>query len=133
MAAIETPTPRSVIKQLDEVMPALPLQTSNLLISNILNDFNQELHKLEPLSSALEQSDLAISWYMFHIKALVAILNSDINQYVSQVAIISEQRVAQSHRELQSGALFILAFALLAVVITGFAGWYIYRLSLIHI
>ncbi|WP_188232260.1 MULTISPECIES: hybrid sensor histidine kinase/response regulator [unclassified Citrobacter] len=127
IAAIETPTPRSVVKQLDEVMLALPLQASNLLISRILNDFNQELHKLEPLSAALEQSDLAINWYMFHIKALVAILNSDINQYVSQVAIISEQRVAQSHRELQSGALFILAFALLAVVITGFAGWYIYR------
>jgi signal transduction histidine kinase len=43
------------------------------------------------------------------------------------VALISEQRVAQSHQELQSGALFILVFALLAVVITGFAGWYIYR------
>ncbi|HGN9373632.1 TPA: ATP-binding protein [Citrobacter pasteurii] len=121
------PAPRSVIKQLDGVMPALPLQASNLLISRILNDFNQELHKLEPLSAALEQSDLAINWYMFHIKALVAILNSDINQYASQVALISEQRVAQSHQELQSGALFILAFALLAVVITGFAGWYIYR------
>ena len=127
VAAIETPTPRSVIKQLDEVMPTLPLQTSNLLITNILSDFNLELHKLGPLSSALEQSDLAISWYMFHIKALVAILNSDINQYVSQVATISEQRVAQSHQELQSGALFILSLALLAVVITGFAGWYIYR------
>ncbi|HCJ6376123.1 ATP-binding protein [Citrobacter sp. RHBSTW-00671] len=127
IAAIETPTPRSVVKQLDGVMPALPLQDSNLLISRILNDFNQELHKLEPLSAALEQSDLAINWYMFHIKALVAILNSDINQYASQVALISEQRVAQSHQELQSGALFILVFALLAVVITGFAGWYIYR------
>ncbi len=127
IAAIETPTPRSVVKQLDGVMPALPLQASNLLISRILNDFNQELHKLEPLSAALEQSDLAINWYMFHIKALVAILNSDINQYASQVALISEQRVAQSHQELQSGALFILVFALLAVVITGFAGWYIYR------
>ena len=127
VAAIETPTPRSVIKQLDDVMPALPLHNANLLINRILNDFNQELHKLEPLSSALEQSDLAINWYMFHIKALVAILNSDINQYVSQVAIISEQRVAQSHHELQSGVLFIMIFALLAVVITGFAGWYIYR------
>lgn len=127
VAAIETPTPRSVIKQLDDVMPALPLHNANLLINRILNDFNQELHKLEPLSSALEQSDLAINWYMFHIKALVAILNSDINQYVSQVAIISEQRVAQSHHELRSGVLFIMIFALLAVVITGFAGWYIYR------
>ena len=127
VAAIDTPTPRSVVKQLDAVMPALPLRHANPLISGILNDFNQELHKLEPLSSALEQSDLAINWYMFHIKALVAILNSDINQYASQVALISEQRVAQSHQELQSGALFILVFALLAVVITGFAGWYIYR------
>lgn len=127
VAAIDTPTPRSVVKQLDAVMPALPLRHVSPLISGILNDFNQELHKLEPLSSALEQSDLAINWYMFHIKALVAILNSDINQYASQVALISEQRVAQSHQELQSGALFILVFALLAVVITGFAGWYIYR------
>ncbi|MBJ6035511.1 hybrid sensor histidine kinase/response regulator, partial [Salmonella enterica subsp. enterica serovar Bovismorbificans] len=86
VAAIDTPTPRSVVKQLDAVMPALPLLHANPLISGILNDFNQELHKLEPLSSALEQSDLAINWYMFHIKALVAILNSDINQYASQVA-----------------------------------------------
>ncbi|HGY5078872.1 TPA: ATP-binding protein [Citrobacter gillenii] len=127
VAAIETPTPRSVIKQLGGVMPALVLQNPSQLVSRILSDFNLELHKLEPLSSALEQSDLAISWYMFHIKALVAILNSDINQYVSQVASISELRVAQSHQELQSGVLFIMIFALLAVVITGFAGWYIYR------
>jgi signal transduction histidine kinase len=127
VAAIETPTPRSVIKQLGGVMPALVLQNPSQLVSRILSDFNLELHKLELLSSALEQSDLAISWYMFHIKALVAILNSDINQYVSQVASISEQRVAQSHQELQSGVLFIMIFALLAVVITGFAGWYIYR------
>lgn len=127
VAAIETPTPRSVIKQLGGVMPAAIPKNTNPLVNRILGDFNQELHKLEPLSSALEQSDLAISWYMFHIKALVAILNSDINQYVSQVASISEQRVAQSHQELQSGVLFIMIFALLAVVITGFAGWYIYR------
>ncbi len=127
VAAIETPTPRSVIKQLDSVMPGLPANNSSLLINSILSDFNQELHKLEPLSSALEQSDLAINWYMFHIKALVAILNNDINQYASQVALISEQRVAQSHQELQSGALFIMIFALLAVIITAFAGWYIYR------
>ncbi len=126
-AAIETPTPRAVIKQLDGVMRDLPEQHADPLVNVILSDFNQELRKLEPLSAALEQSDLAISWYMFHIKALVAILNSDINQYAAQVAIISEQRVAQSHQELRSGALFIMTFALLAVVITGFAGWYIYR------
>ena len=127
VAAIETPTPRSVVKQLDDIMPALPLSHAVPLIARILADFSQELGKLEPLSASLEQSDLAISWYMFHIKALVAILNHDINRYAAQVAIISEQRVAQSHQELRSGALFILVFALLAVVITAFAGWYIYR------
>lgn len=41
VAAIETPTPRSVVKQLDGVMPALPVQNSNPLITNILIDFNQ--------------------------------------------------------------------------------------------
>ena len=127
VAAIETPTPRSVVKQLDGVMPALPVQNSNPLITNILTDFNQELHKLEPLSSALEQSDLAINWYMFHIKALVAILNSDINQYVEQVAQASRLRTAQSHHELQSISVFITIFAVLALIITGCACWYIYR------
>ncbi|WET40340.1 hybrid sensor histidine kinase/response regulator [Citrobacter enshiensis] len=127
VAAIETPTPRSVVKQLDGVMPLLPTRNARPLVNGILSDFNQELHQLEPLSAALEQSDLAIIWHMFHIKALVAILNSDINQYVAQVAASSEQRVAQSHQELQSIIMFIMTFALLAIVITGFAGWYIYR------
>lgn len=127
VAAIETPTPRSVVKQLDGVMPLLPTRNARPLVNGILSDFNQELRQLEPLSAALEQSDLAIIWHMFHIKALVAILNSDINQYVAQVAASSEQRVAQSHQELQSIIMFIMTFALLAIVITGFAGWYIYR------
>jgi hypothetical protein len=56
------------------------------VVNVVLPDFNAELRKLAPLSKQLEESDLAISWYMFHIKALVAILNSDINQYVEQVA-----------------------------------------------
>lgn len=127
VAAIETPTPRSVVKQLDSVMPLLPTRNTRPLVNGILSDFNQELRQLEPLSAALEQSDLAIIWHMFHIKALVAILNSDINQYVAQVAASSERRVAESHQELQSIIMFIMTFALLAIVITGFAGWYIYR------
>lgn len=127
VAAIETPTPRSVVKQLDSVMPLLPTRNARPLVNGILSDFNQELRQLEPLSAALEQSDLAIIWHMFHIKALVAILNSDINQYVAQVAASSERRVAKSHQELQSIIMFIMTFALLAIVITGFAGWYIYR------
>ena len=81
----------------------------------------------EDLAAQLEESDLTISWYMYHIKALVALLNEDINQYVTRVAEASEQRAAQSHRELRSISMFILLSALLALAITGCAGWYIYR------
>jgi signal transduction histidine kinase/ActR/RegA family two-component response regulator len=126
-AAIETSMPRSTVRQIDAVMHGLPSESADPTIAFILPDLNAELRKLAPLSQRLEQSDLAISWYMFHIKALVAILNGDINQYVAQVAQASEQRVAQSHRELGSIIDLILGFALLALVITGFAGWYIYR------
>ncbi|MFP2422525.1 ATP-binding protein [Pseudescherichia vulneris] len=126
-AAIETPMPRSAVRQLDTVMHGLPTHSADPTIAFILPDFNAELRKLAPLSQQLEQSDLAISWYMFHIKALVAILNEDINHYVAQVAQSSERRVTQSHHELGSIIDLILSFALLALVITGFAGWYIYR------
>jgi HAMP domain-containing protein len=105
----------------------LPERTDNPVVNGILQDFNDELAKLGPLAAQLDESDLAISWFMFHIKALVAILNTDINQYVAQVAQASEQRTAQSHSEMRSIIIFISAFALLALVITGFAGWYIYR------
>ena len=127
VAAIETPSPRATIQQLDAVVASLPHAVAQPAIDFVLPDFNAELRKLAPLSKQLEESDLAISWYMFHIKALVAILNSDINQYVEQVAAASELRTAQSHQELRSISLFITVFALLALVITGFAGWYIYR------
>ncbi|WP_032102342.1 hybrid sensor histidine kinase/response regulator, partial [Escherichia coli] len=116
--------------QLVGVMSALPTHSDTPLVNTLLNDFNDfndEMRKLAPLSAALEQSDLAISWYMFHIKALVAILNGDINRYAEQVATLSGQRVAQSYQDLRSGERVIMIFALLAVVITAFAGWYIYR------
>lgn len=127
IAAIETPSPRATIQQLATVMQALPQNATSPTVDFVLPDFNAELRKLMPLSQQLEESDLAISWYMFHIKALVAILNSDINQYVEQVAQASQFRTEQSHLELRSIIVFISAFALLALVITGFAGWYIYR------
>ncbi|QMM77648.1 HAMP domain-containing protein [Escherichia coli] len=127
VAAIATPAPQAIIHQLVEVMSALPTHSDTPLVNTLLTDFNDELRKLAPLSAALEQSDLAISWYMFHIKALVAILNSDINHYAEQVAMLSGQRVAQSYQDLRSGERVIMIFALLAVVITAFAGWYIYR------
>ncbi len=127
IAAIETPSPRATIQQLEAVMASLPHTAAQPLVNFVLPDFNAELRRLAPLSRQLEESDLAISWYMFHIKALVAILNNDINLYVEQVAAASELRTRQSHQELRSISLFITAFALLALVITGFAGWYIYR------
>ena len=126
-AAIRTPSPRPTIQQLTEIRTQLPERTDNPVVNGILQDFNDELAKLGPLAAQLDESDLAISWFMFHIKALVAILNTDINQYVAQVAQASEQRTAQSHSEMRSIIIFISAFALLALVITGFAGWYIYR------
>lgn len=127
VAAIATSAPQAIIHQLVGVMSALPTHSDTPLVNTLLTDFNDELRKLAPLSAALEQSDLAISWYMFHIKALVAILNSDINRYAEQVATLSGQRVAQSYQDLRSGERLIMIFALLAVVITAFAGWYIYR------
>ena len=126
-AAIDTPSPRATVQQLDAVAAALPRSAVQPVVKGVLPDFNAELGKLAPLSKQLEESDLAISWYMFHIKALVAILNSDINQYVEQVANASTLRTAQSHQELRSISVFISIFAVLALIITGCACWYIYR------
>ena len=127
VAAIETPSPRATLRQLEGVTSTLPQTAAQPVVDFVLPDFNAELRKLSPLSKQLEESDLAISWYMFHIKALVAILNIDINQYVEQVAQASQQRIVQSHKELRSVSVFISIFAVLALIITGFAGWYIYR------
>ena len=126
-AAIQTPSPRPTVAALEAIVAQLPGGANRPVINTLLADFTAELHKLGPLSLQLEESDLAISWYMYHIKALVAFLNTDINQYVERVVEVSQQRTDQSHRELKSIILFIIAFALLALVITGFAGWYIYR------
>ncbi|NJQ21396.1 response regulator [Pantoea sp. LS15] len=127
IAAIDTPSPRATVQQLDAVTATLPRSAAQPVVNGVLPDFNDELRKLAPLSKQLEESDLAISWYMFHIKALVAILNSDINQYVEQVAQASRLRTTQSHHELQSISVFISIFAVLALIITGCACWYIYR------
>lgn len=124
VAAIHTVTPRSIVLQLDQLRGALPTRSADPALAFVLPDVTREL---APLSAQLEESDLTISWYMYHIKALVALLNEDINQYVTRVAEASEQRAAQSHRELRSISMFILLSALLALAITGCAGWYIYR------
>lgn len=98
VAAIDTPSPRATVQQLDAVTAMLPASALQPVVNLVLPDFNDELRKLAPLSKQLEESDLSISWYMFHIKALVAILNRDINQYVEQVAQASRLRTAQSHQ-----------------------------------
>ncbi|MGU7695664.1 hybrid sensor histidine kinase/response regulator, partial [Escherichia coli] len=102
VAAIHTATPRSIVLQLDDIRRFLPRNDSDSALAFILPDFNAELARLAPLSAQLEESDLAIGWYMFHIKALVALLNGDINQYVARVAQASEARAAQSHQQLRS-------------------------------
>ncbi|KAA8638274.1 hybrid sensor histidine kinase/response regulator [Enterobacter hormaechei] len=127
VAAIDTPSPRATVQQLDAVTAMLPASALQPVVNLVLPDFNDELRKLAPLSKQLEESDLSISWYMFHIKALVAILNRDINQYVEQVAQASRLRTAQSHQELRCISVFISVFAVLALIITGCACWYIYR------
>jgi flagellar biogenesis protein FliO len=63
---------------------------------------------------------------MFHIKALVAILNSDINQYVEQVAQASPSHGPEPSRAALHQRVYQL-FAVLALIITGCACWYIYR------
>ncbi|RJT23344.1 ATP-binding protein [Buttiauxella izardii] len=127
LIAIQTPSPKATVVQLTDVMAQLPKHADSPLVDEILQEFATHLQQLLPLSQALDNSDLGIAWYMYHIKALVAFLNEDINQYVQKVAQESLNRTEQSHKELQSMIAFIGLFALLALVITGFAGWYIYR------
>lgn len=127
VAAIQTPSPRPTVEQIDAVMAQLPARMRDPAMDIIYQDFIRELHRLDPLSASLDESDLAINWSMYHIKALVAFLNTDINQYVKRVAQESALRTAASHKELRSMILFIAVFAALALIITGFAGWYIYR------
>lgn len=127
LIAIQTPSPKATVVQLTDVMAQLPKHADSPLVDGILQDLTAHLQQLLPLADQLENSDLGISWYMYHIKALVAFLNQDINLYVQKVAQESLNRTEQSHKELQSMIAFIGLFALLALVITGFAGWYIYR------
>jgi signal transduction histidine kinase len=127
LIAIQTPSPKATVVQLTEVMTKLPAQAGSPLVNGILQEFTAHLRLLLPLSQRLDNSDLGISWFMYHIKALVAFLNEDINLYVQKVAQESLNRTDQSHKDLQSIIFFIGLFALLALAITGCAGWYIYR------
>lgn len=78
------------------------------------------------LNQQLQNSDLAIAYHTFRIKALVNLLDQDINQYVQLVVDSAGSRADRTHRELQTSTFTIQIFALLAVVITALAGNYIY-------
>jgi signal transduction histidine kinase/HAMP domain-containing protein/ActR/RegA family two-component response regulator len=125
--AIQTPSPKAAVTQLNHVMQFwMPVQNDPLL-QDKMRLFVDTQQSLMPLAQQLENSDLAITYYTYQIKALVEMLNDDINLYVRKVADESELRTAKTHQELNSIIIFIGAFALLALVITGFAGMYIYR------
>ncbi len=125
--AIHTPSPVAAISQLQDVMA----QWRSVPVSGVLADKVQRLldtqQQLVPLAAELEQSDLAIAYSTYRIKALVAMLNEEITSYVQQVAQQSETRTLATHQELDSIIGFIALFVLLALVITCYAGYYIYR------
>ncbi|MFW8121029.1 hypothetical protein, partial [Klebsiella pneumoniae] len=58
--------------------------------------------QLLPVAGQLEQSDIAIAYATYRIKALVAMLNEDITHYVQLVAQQSDARSATAHQELDS-------------------------------
>lgn len=125
--AIRTPSPIAVIEQLQQIMT----QWRTVPLTGVTGEQVQRLlatqQRLLPLAEALEQSDLAIAYATYRIKALVAMLNDDINASVQQVALQSEARTQATHHELDSIISFIALFVLLALAITGYAGIYIYR------
>ncbi|ADU69757.1 ATP-binding protein [Pantoea sp. At-9b] len=125
--AIQSTAPQAAVRQLNSLnaaWSAVPLQ-------GVLADKVQQLvstqQSLLPVASQLEQSDIAIAYATYRIKALVAMLNDDITHYVQQVAQQNEARSQATHQELDSIIGFIVLFMLLALLITGYAGYYIYR------
>ncbi|QDY42335.1 ATP-binding protein [Candidatus Pantoea soli] len=125
--AIHSAAPQAAVQQLSRVLPvwaALPLpDTLGVQRDRLLSTLKQ----LQPVAGQLEQSDIAIAYATYRIKALVAMLNEDITRYVQLVARQSETRSATAHHELDSIIGFIGLFMLLALLITGYAGFYIYR------
>lgn len=125
--AIRTPSSTAIIEHLQQVM----MQWRSVVASGALGDNVQQLLEaqrgLVPLAAELEESDLAIAYATYRIKALVAALNDDITAYVQQVAQQTERRNIATHHQLDSVSGFIMLSALLALAITLYTGYYIYR------
>ena len=91
-----------------------------------LRELCNTLQPVDALNQKLQNSDLAIAYHTFRIKALVNLLDEDINQYVQLVVNSASSRAERTHSELQTSTFTIEIFGLLAVVITALAGNYIY-------
>ncbi|ERK17826.1 Two-component system sensor protein [Pantoea sp. AS-PWVM4] len=125
--AIQSTAPQAAVRQLNSLnaaWSATPLQ--GVLADKVQQLVSTELTLL-PVASQLEQSDIAIAYATYRIKALVAMLNDDITHYVQLVAQQNDARSQATHQELDSIIGFIVLFMLLALLITGYAGYYIYR------
>lgn len=125
--AIRTASPRAVIDQWQAVMQQWPQGRTGSVLARKIDQLFANEQALVPLAQQLEESDLAIAYATYRIKALVEMLNVDITACVQQVAQQSEARMQETHHELDSIILFIALFVLLALVITCYAGSYIYR------
>ncbi|MEG3128338.1 ATP-binding protein [Pantoea cypripedii] len=125
--AIQSTTPQAAVRQLNTLFDAW----SALPTQGVLADKVQQLVSTErallPVATELDQSDIAIAYATYRIKALVAMLNDDITHYVQLVAQQTDTRSQATHQELDSIIGFIGLFMLLALLITGYAGYYIYR------
>jgi signal transduction histidine kinase/ActR/RegA family two-component response regulator len=125
--AIQSSAPQAAVQQLHAVLP----QWQALALNGALHTQVQRLiatsNDLLPVAQELEQREIAIAYATYRIKALVAMLNDDISHYVQLVAQQSDARSAVTHQELDSIIGFIGLFMLLALLITGYAGYYIYR------
>ncbi|MBP2198200.1 ATP-binding protein [Pantoea cypripedii] len=125
--AIQSTMPQAAVRQLNTLFDAW----SALPTQGVLADKVQQLVSTErallPVATELDQSDIAIAYATYRIKALVAMLNDDITHYVQLVAQQTDTRSQATHQELDSIIGFIGLFMLLALLITGYAGYYIYR------
>ncbi len=99
----------------------------------ILRRLSLILEPLRQLNEQLQNSDLAIAYHTFRIKALVNLLDQDINHYVQLVVDSAATRAERTHNELETSTYTIEIFALLAIIITALAGNYIYDNLGVHL